>query len=399
MSPQRRKLLLVLVLGLALPAGALLVIFGRQGYEQSKKRTGPPLLELAIAAHGGEDNLRGITTIQSRAIGEESGRHTEAYVSIALPDRYHHEVVTGDARLILASDGKNTWSTLDGVPVPVEDADLLRLQEQMAMARCGFLVGLEEDPKVTTTELGVRDGLDWLEVDFEESEVGPFLLGFDPETHLLARAEWMASMKGRFRKVAMSVAFSDYRAVKGIMIGFGATISVDGRELAKETLSEVTLGSDISPELFAQPTAPAVSPIMDRTSTRGPLVMLSEIPGDPADAEKIVSTFLDEFEISANGPAFRDVRDEKTIAVGVPVHLPKSSPPPPARTGAPRYLVESSQRMLTTVVTEADEEKLRAAQKRLLDHAEEARVEATGAFRHVTWKDSIVQVQLPVKGT
>jgi len=405
MSPSRSKLSLVLVLGLTLPAAALYALYGSPGYEQPEIRPGEPprrsLLARAIAAHGGADRLREIRTVFSHTIGSyAAGRQTEARVTLALPDRYHHDVTAGDARLVLASNGEQTWSTLDGVPVPVDDDDLLRLREEMARARCGLLVDLESDPEITTTELGFRDDLEWLEVDFDDGDVGPFLLGFHRTSHLLTRAEWKASMTGRIRKAAMSVTFTDHREIDGVMIGFEADVRIDDAELARDTIQSIQFGGTPEPSTFTQPDPPSESPIIDRTSTMDTYIVLEEIPGEPVGAEKIVATFLEDFQIRRNGPTFRDVDGERTVAVGVPVSIDAETQKalPAASRATPRHIKAASRRMLTTVVIEANPERLRAAEARLLQHAKGAKVEPVGPIRQVTWKDGIVQVQLPVKG-
>lgn len=401
MSRSRRKLLIVLAVALAVPAGALYAIFVRADqYEKSETSTGNgrTLLSRGIEALGGHERLSRARTVVSRTVGTESGRRTEARISIALPDRYRHDLVTSGARLVHATDGITTWSTIDHVPVPIEEADLLRLQEQMAMVHCGFLVGIDGDDAVTTKELGLRDGLDWLEVEFKERDVGPFLLGFSPETAMLSRAEWKASMEGRLTKAAMSVTFSDFRMVDGIMVGFTATISVDDKLLARETIEEIAFGSDIDPQIFVQPEPPAENPIFDRLSTEEQVVVLDDIPGDPADAERVVSAFIEELDIVKNGPGFRDMDGERTVAVGLPVHLPNKNKLGAAAKAAPRFTIESPHRILTTIVTEPDPEALRLAEQRLREYASRSSLEPFGPVRHVAWKKSIVQVQLPVKG-
>lgn len=401
MSRSRKKILLVLALALAVPAGALYAIFFLSDqYEKSESSTDDErtLLARGIEARGGRERLSRIRTVVSRAVGIESGRRTEARISIALPDRYRHDVVTRGARLVHATDGSTTWSTIDQVPVPVEEVDLLRLQEQMAMVRCGVLVGIDGDDAVTTKELGLRDGLDWLEVEFKERDVGPFLLGFSPEATLLTRAEWKASMTGRLTKAAMSVTFSDFRSIDGIMVGFTATISVDEEVLAQETIEEIAFDADVDPQIFSQPEPPAENPIFDRHSTRAQVAVLHDIPGEVADAEQVVSAFIEEREVNRNGPGFRDLDGERTVAVGLPVHLPNPDKLPPAGKDAPRFTIESPHRILTTIVTQPDPEALRTAEQRLREHASLSSLEQSGPVRHVEWKKSIVQVQLPVKG-
>ena len=400
MSRSRRKLLVVLFFALAVPAAALYAIFVRtEQYEKSEAATpdGPSLLARAIEALGGHERLSLVRSVVSRTVANEAGRRTEARISIALPGRYRHDVSTRGARLVHASNGDTTWSTLDDVPVPVEEADLLRLEEQMAMVRCGLLVGLEEDTTVTITELGLRDGLDWLEVGFEEGDVGPFLLGFALDTAMLSRVEWKASMKSRLTKASMSVTFSDFRKIDGIMVGFAATISVDDEVLAKETIEEISFGKSIEPEIFVEPEPLSQSPIFDRLSAREQVVLLDDIPGDPADAERVVNAFIEELDINRNGPGFRDFDGERTVAVGLPVHLTQQDKPRAGTKGTPRFTIQTPHRILTTIVTAPDAETLRLAEQRLREHASRASLEQSGPIRHVAWKKSIVQVQLPVK--
>ena len=122
------------------------------------------------------------------------------------------------------------------------------------------------------------------------------------------------------------------------------------------------------------------------------------IPGEVADAEQVVSAFIEEREVNRNGPGFRDLDGERTVAVGLPVHLPDPDKLPPAGKDAPRFTIESPHRILTTIVTQPDPEALRTAEQRLREHASLSSLEQSGPVRHVEWKKSIVQVQLPVKG-
>ena len=77
------------------------------------------------------------------------------------------------------------------------------------------------------------------EVEFEDGE-GPFRLGFDESTSRLTTIEWDAAMDGRLRKAVLAMNFDDFREVDGILVGFAATMTVDGEEQGRESLEEIS---------------------------------------------------------------------------------------------------------------------------------------------------------------
>ncbi len=400
MSRPRRKLLLVALVALTVPAAGLYAIYGPDAqYEQAPQTAGPttPLLTRAIKAHGGQERLSLVRAVESQLIGSEAGRETKARLRMVLPDRYRHDIDIAAARLVHGAVGEDTWSTLDGVPVLWTETDVLRLQEQMALVRCGLLVDLESDPEVSTEELGFRDGLEWLKVEFESGDVGPFRLGFDPDTSLLTRAEWNASVEGRARKVLMSMALSDFRQVDGVVVGFQSAIAVDGEVLARQELQEVSFEPVDDMEIFRQPEAMTVSPIVDRTLSGEGMVIMDTLGDDPENAQTVLDAFIDQAALKKNGPAFRDLEGERVVALGVPVELTGSEVAPAAAREAPRLTREAPHRVLSTVVIEPEPDTLKLAEQRLRDRAATTGLVVAGPVRRVTWKESIVQVQLPVK--
>jgi hypothetical protein len=48
-------------------------------------------------------------------------------------------------------------------------------------------------------------------------------------------------------------AFSDYRTVAGVRVPFQATVSQDGRAIAKRTLTKVAINGPLDPAIFEYP--------------------------------------------------------------------------------------------------------------------------------------------------
>jgi len=400
MSPQRQKILLVLAVTLVVPGVALLLVFGDHGYDRPKTDQGespqPLLIARAIEAMGGKERLSRIRSIRSRGHGFEGGRKSDIQISIVLPDQYRHDIRTSDAHLVHGSDGKATWSTIDGVLVPVADDDVVRLKEQMALVRCGLLVGLDAQD-VEIEWLGLKDSREWIRVTLADAGAGPFDLGFSVGSSLLTRIEWKTRRAGNFFRSDFALEFSDYREEDGVMVAYTAAFQVDDKELGQETLEEVAFDIETTPALFEKPEATDENPVILRKSTGLPIAYLDHVPSDAEDAEVVLNAFVKEFDLERNGPTFRTVEDERAVAVGVPVRQSNSAKTVPVRPQAPRLHRTPSQMVLTTIVKDPDAEVLRKAHDRLMKEASQRSLDVAGPFRHVSWKETIVQVQLPVK--
>jgi hypothetical protein len=393
----RRKTGFLLLLFLLVPLTGLLAIWSGPTYEAPPSEdTRPPLLIRAIEATGGSDALGNLRSVHSRAVGHEAGRKLEIEITIRLPDQYRHDVKTGGAHFVHASDGTDAWSTLDGVRIPLETEDLHHLEEQMMVVRCSLLVDLEDAPDIQTKELGLRDQLEWLEVTFLRRGSDSFLMGFDRTTSLLTRLEWFTHMEGRMGKVHMTVDFSDHRPVQGIMVAFSAKISVDRKGFAEDAIQDIRFNGDVDPDQFRPPAPPKEVPILCRRSDDLRALVLNDVPGDPRDAERVLRGFLKEFDLNRNGPAFRLIAEGETTTVGIPVDLPaKDHPDNPDDPRTPHISILPAQDILTTISKEADAKTIREVELRLLGECHRLSLRPGGQIRVVYWKDAVVQVQLP----
>lgn len=401
MSPPMKILFLVIALIVGSVAFLAFYVYGGEHYVKPETEEGAPprapLLERAITALGGASKLGTIRSVRSRARAVESGRRSDLRIHVQLePDRYRHDVDTGDAHFVHGFDGTEMWATLDGVPAPVPEDDVKRMEEQMLLGRCGLLVGLKESEDIEVEELGVRDELEWLKVTFSKESAGPFLLGFDKAKALLRRVEWKSKMPGNLIRSDAALDLDDYRAVDGVMVAFALVIRVSDKVVYEEALVEIRFNEPVGAELFRQPAAPAQSPIIKRDATELHAAYLDFVPGDAEDAERILTSFISEFDLARNGPSFRMIENERPIAVGVPVQRPQGADKIPARAKAPRLHEVPKRSVLTTIVSDPTPETLRAAEKRLLAEAGQTALAPGGPFRHVAWKENIVQVQLPV---
>lgn len=398
----RRRGTWVMLAALLAIAGGLVVLF-QDGGPAAVSTTAPkapapePLLTRAIAALGGREALAAIRSLEVWSEVVDRGRAMDVRVRLGLPDRYRHDVQTGDAHLVHATDGKTAWARLDDVAVPLESDEIRRIREQMILVRISLLVGLEGSEDVACEEKGLRDGLNWLEVDFRGEGSGTYLLGFDPDTSLLARAEWRLKLKGQVRGAPVALRLTDYRPVDGIMVPFAATFQVEDQPATEDRVREVFLNRPLAAELFVEPPPPVTPPVQRRTTRTGLAAMLGPITGRPDDAERVLLAWLKEHALARNGPVYRVIASGRTVSVGIPVHVPPGQAPPAAVEGAPAVVPMPGEDVLTTVVTPASEEAVAGAERLLREHAAGAGLDEAGPVCHVLWNDDITQVRLPIR--
>jgi len=83
-------------------------------------------------------------------------------------------------------------------------------------------------------------------------DYGPFIVMFDPVTHLPALVRTL-DWDGLEGDSVYDAAYSDWRDVDGTKIAFHALYTLNGMKVAELTLSSVTVNPNLSPEIFAIP--------------------------------------------------------------------------------------------------------------------------------------------------
>jgi hypothetical protein len=370
----------------------------------------PALLDRAIAAAGGAERLASIRAIEARSRGEQLGRAYQVTVQRLLPDLYRHDVEVSDARLVQATDGAEIWATLDDYPIPVtpEEADSLR--ESWRLGQASMLYPLQSIPGIKIRQDAGDETGEVLRVTFPEdpkfpgTPQKPYALVFDRVQLLLRRIEFDAMIFGNKREGQTRIELLDYRNVEGVMIPFGAKISVNGNLEQEERVEQVLINPAISPDLFRKPPAPTDLVIKKRTSPEATVALLEQ-HGDKPDAEEAEETlnrYAKKHDLARNGPLFRlqPVGDSSLPAVGMPIAPPPATTRPSSRPTTrelPRIAVLPSRTILTTTISGTTPASRPAAIERLLTRAREDGLEPDGPCKIVLWSADVVQLQLPVR--
>jgi hypothetical protein len=82
--------------------------------------------------------------------------------------------------------------------------------------------------------------------------VDPFILYIDPSTNLIAKETYIAAGPGR---PLIEEVYSDYRAVDGVQVAFGAAIRQGGRQVVERRVTAFTINTLLDPSLFKRPAA------------------------------------------------------------------------------------------------------------------------------------------------
>lgn len=356
-----------------------------------------PLLSRAIRALGGKTVLSSVKSLKLRSLLRERERSLDVDLHIELPESYRHDVLTGDAHLVHATNGRATWATIDNVPVSLEMEEIARLSQQLDLVRLSLLVGLDDQKAYRVAETGVREGLEWLEVRFLKGEKSAYSLGFDTKSALLSRAEWEAHVYGADRKLKLAVELKDYRVTAGIMVPYLATFVVEREPTAENVVKDVAVNEPVDADLFVEPMPAKEPPVQRRKTPPGHAAILRFEHGRVEDAERLLLAWVKDHLIQRNGPAFRFHEGEKFTAVGIPCRNPTSSPEGSTESHVPKVLVLPETEVISTIVTPVTVEALSLAERRLSDRAEFLELERVGPFKHVAWNEDITQIQLPVR--
>lgn len=390
-----------IVLGAIILALGLWMMFkNRVRYEPPPKGNGPglDLIDRAMQAMGGPEALRAVNSLESRSLSTTRGHRFSVHVRTRFPASYRHDVSAEGAIFSHGTDGANSWCLLDDVPVPLTDEDVANFRTQLLMLRCGLLVSLRDDPDVETAELGMRENLEWLEVEFKSGDPVAFLLGFDVESHLLRKVQFDTRMKGRLGRVPMTVELSDYRPVQDIFAPFRCTYTLDGELVAEEEVQSLLLDAEMDAAVFAPPAAtPGQSSGFRLRNSDARLVLwIPARESAPDKLDKQLKTLARDLGLKQAGLAFEETAAGSTLAMGMAVQTPSQ---PPERPAEAEWEIRSEPpaELLTTIVRNYNAGSLAEACARLDAEAQSRGLIRIGPIRKVRWKDDLAQLQARVE--
>jgi hypothetical protein len=214
------------------------------------------LLDRAIAAKGGLDTLRGIRTIvavtQARKLTENGSPEAQTTTVLQYPNHVRVETKLPGADVVQVFDGAQGWvkdpnGTHDVPDRMIRDMQLGLRRDTIALLLAGHdgAVRTRVLPDVRDKSGRVRNALEMSSVDLD-----PIVLLISPETGLIEKQTYIASMPGR---PLVEESFEDYQTVDGVQVAFTATISQDGQPVLTRRVTSIRINAPVDPAQFKRP--------------------------------------------------------------------------------------------------------------------------------------------------
>jgi len=223
--------------------------------------TGSPearaLLERAIAAKGGLEALRSVTSLVAVTTADSSTREGKTSVtsttSLVYPDRVRIETEMPGATVVQAYDGERGWIQ---DPRGVRDVPERGLEELRASLKRDVIALLlaAQDGRVRVRLLPDtkgEDGVRYHALELTDVQLEPTVLYLHPETSLVAKQAYVIGGLGRS---LIEETFSDYRPISSVQIAHRATVHRAGVLMVDRRIREIRLNAPIDPARFRRPT-------------------------------------------------------------------------------------------------------------------------------------------------
>jgi zinc protease len=216
------------------------------------------IIEKAIAALGGLETLRAVTSLRAQGTttitGPQGPMEVETTTTIAYPDRVRVEGELPVGRVVQAYLGGQAWvqdpAGVRDAPAAMRDsmsADLARDSRRLLLEA---LAGQAQARALADAKS--EDGRRLLAIEITPAGLGPVTLRLDPQTHLVDTVSY-ALLGPAGRPATMEHRLQDYRAIDGVKIPFIAMVRLDGAVVQERLLRKVEINPAIDPAVFAKP--------------------------------------------------------------------------------------------------------------------------------------------------
>jgi outer membrane lipoprotein-sorting protein len=222
------------------------------------------VLDKAIAAHGGADNLTKYKAVTQRIKGKIHGVIGESVdvtgeIASQLPDRLRVEVAVSvagmDFKTVQVFSGDKGWVQLNDKVTEVPKEQLAEAKEQMHVFGVTRLVALR-DKEYKLSPLGDAkvEGKDAVGVRVERKDRRDVSLYFDKKTGLLLKSETRAKdfMAGE-KEFTVETLYDDYKKVDGLPVAHKVTIKWDGKLYVESESSDVKVAEKLDDSTFEKP--------------------------------------------------------------------------------------------------------------------------------------------------
>lgn len=214
------------------------------------------LVARVVAATGGLERLKALRTMVADAETsfqtEQGALASTTRTYVAYPDRFRVEAQVDGADVVQVFSAGRAWvedpAGVHELPPSLRDdfaASVRRDTIPLLVAAAEGRLVLRQLP-----EEG-RDGRVLRVLELRGAELPPVQLYIDADGRV-ARQSFAAPGAGG-REARVEEVFSDYRSVDGVMVPFRAELIRDERVVLTRTLTQVSFGQALDPELFQRP--------------------------------------------------------------------------------------------------------------------------------------------------
>jgi outer membrane lipoprotein-sorting protein len=249
-------------LSLCLAVGCLLVGFTLAVQAGEDDKASRAIVEKAIKAHGGRENLEKAKTSQVKFSGTldfMAGVKFDSEIFTQDSDKFKNIVEINinnmDLRITQVFNGKDFWMKVGDMAIDFKDAkDLAELKENLYQERLTSLVALTKKG-VTLSPLGEVKVNEEDAVGVRASSKGhrDMNLYFSKKTGMLLKTEARVFDLQTKQEVTQEKLYYDYKETGGVMMPRRITIYQDGKRHISLDISSVTYTERHDDSVFAKP--------------------------------------------------------------------------------------------------------------------------------------------------
>lgn len=218
------------------------------------------VIDKAIKAHGGADNLKKHPASVSKAKGTFYGmgdgiEYTQE-ISVQHPGQMRIEVDTGNFKFVQIFDKDKGWRKIgDQDTEDMSKDEVAEMREQMHAGAVTHLLVLQ-DKSYKLSPLGETKVGDHTAVGVRVEHKGhrPVSLYFDKDNGLLLKADTSGKdTRNDNKEFTSEELFSEYKKVDGVMVAHKLTINRDGKKYIESEITEYKPSEKLDDSVFAKP--------------------------------------------------------------------------------------------------------------------------------------------------
>jgi hypothetical protein len=219
------------------------------------------VLEKALKAHGGKENLAKLNLINSKSRGSIElfgGLSFEQESTSNLPKQFKETIALeiGGAKqtIITVYDDGKAWANINGEAKDVDEKTIQEIKQATNLMQLGSLRFID-NKDYTVTPLGESkvDGKTVVGVKVSRQGYRDASLFFSQETGLLSKIESQTYDTATMRDAAEERLILDYQDVNGAKIAKKVLVRRDGKKFMEAEVTEFKVLDKVAPDEFTKP--------------------------------------------------------------------------------------------------------------------------------------------------